>query len=277
MITGVTKMEITKHIMWENIPSTNNSDTYLMQYEPDEKITGSTILIIPGSGYQCNPANAVQEGDRVAKYLCEKGIPVFMLEYRIAPDFFPLPILDGRRAMRYIRYYADKFGIDKNKIATIGYSAGGHLAASLVSFNDKIDFEDIDEIDNESYTPNFQVLSYPVISLDKDMPYTHQGSADHLLGERYEELKDKLSFEKVKIEKPIPTFLWHNFDDSCVDVSNTLLYAQNMKDSGGEVEIHIFPHGNHGVGLADWNTKESNHFNQWTELMIKWLRYVEFF
>lgn len=270
-------MNIKKHIMWNNIPSTLNSDSYLMQYQPDRKITDSAILIIPGSGYRVSPSNAVQEGDRVAKYLCEKGIPVFMLEYRIAPDFFPLPILDGRRAMRYIRYNASEFGIDKNKIATIGYSAGGHLATSLVSFTDKIDFENIDKIDNESFMPNFQVLSYPVISLDKDMPYTHKGSADHLLDERYEELKDKLSFEKVKIENPIPTFLWHNFDDSCVDVANSLLYAQNMKNSGGDVEMHIFPHGNHGVGLADGCTKESEHFNQWIELMIKWMRYVEFF
>ncbi len=188
-----------------------------------------------------------------------------------------LPILDGRRAMRYIRYYSEKFGIDKNKIVTIGYSAGGHLAASLVSYTEKLDFENLDEIDNESYTPNFQVLCYPVISLDKDMPYTHTGSSENLLNQKYEMLKDKLSFEKVKIENPPPTFMWHNFDDSCVDVANTLLYAKNMRECGGEVEVHIFPHGNHGVGLADWDTKESNHFNQWIELMITWLRYVEFF
>lgn len=270
-------MKITKHIMWNEIPESTNTDSYLLHYCPENAVTDSTILIIPGSGYQVSPSNAVQEGDRVAKLLCDRGINVFVLEYRIAPDYFPLPILDGRRAMRYIRYNSNKFGINKDKIATVGYSAGGHLAASLICFNEKIDFETIDEIDRESYKPDFQVLCYPVISLDKETPHCHKGSADHLLGDKYEQLKDKLSFDKVKIENPVPTFLWHNFDDSCVDVANTLLYAQNLKNAGADVELHIFPHGNHGVGLSDRNTKESEHFNQWIELMIKWLRYCDFF
>ncbi len=270
-------MTITEYKLWGCTPGTTNYEPYIIHYAPDEKISNSAILIIPGSGYWANPAKPAQEGDAVAKYLCQRGINVFILIYRVAPDHFPLPILDGRRAMRYIRYNASEFEIDKNKIATIGYSAGGHLAASLVSYTEKLDFENLDEIDNESFMPNFQVLSYPVISLDKETPHCHKGSADHLLGDKYEQLKDKLSFDKVKIENPVPTFLWHNFDDSCVDVANTLLYAQNLKNAGADVELHIFPHGNHGVGLSDRNTKESEHFNQWIELMIKWLRYCDFF
>ena len=152
---------------------------------------------VSGSGYEHNPAIPTQEGDAVAKYLCQMGINVFIVVCKVTPAYFPLPVLDGRRAMRNIRYYSEKFGINKNKIATISYSAGGHLAASVVSYTENLGFEGIDIIDEESYTPDFPVLSCPVICLDKEKVYSHKGSADHLLDNRYEELKDAHSFENV--------------------------------------------------------------------------------
>ena len=270
-------MNVLKYDLWENIPGTTNTKPFIMHYVPVEQVTKSAILIIPGSGYGVSPSRAPQEGERVAKYLCEKGINVFVLEYRVAPDRYPLPILDGRRAMRYIRFYSDKFGIEKDKVAVIGYSAGGHLTASLTSFLDSLEYENIDDIDNESFIPDMQVLCYPVISLNGDNYYTNIGSAKNLLDTRYEELKDSLSMENTVVENIPPTFIWHNFDDSAVNVVNSFRYAETLRKKGTSVELHIFPDGNHGIGLPVDDRKDYNHNKKWIELLWDWFCYNGFF
>ena len=140
-------MNVTRYSMWNNIPGTTNYEPWIEHYEPEKAICDSALVIVPGSGYVNDPAWPKPEGERVAKYYCDMGINVFCLRYRVKPDYFPLPILDGRRAIRYIRYHSKKFGINKNKIAAMGYSSGGHLTASLFTYTDKIDYEDIDDID----------------------------------------------------------------------------------------------------------------------------------
>lgn len=269
-------MNILKYELWEHIPGTTNTKPYIMHYIPKHKTTSGAILIIPGSAYSHSPSKAPQEGDRVARYLCEKGINVFVLEYRVAPDYYPLPLLDGRRAMRYIRYHSDKFGIDKNKIVAMGYSAGGHLTASLTSYLEKLDYEDIDDIDKESFVPDLQVLCYPVICLDLESYYVHKGSARNLLDNQYEELKDILSLENTQVEKIPPTFLWHNFDDEAVNVVNSLKYAENLRNKGASVEMHIFPEGGHGIGLPVKDRKDLKHDRMWIELLMHWLEYYDF-
>lgn len=268
-------MNILKYNLWEKVPGTTNTKTYIIHYIPVEKKNSWSILIIPGSGYRVSPSKAPQEGDRVARYLCEKGINVFVLEYRVAPDFFPLPLLDGRRAMRYIRYYSDAFGIDKNKIVAMGYSAGGHLTAALTSYLEKLDFEDIDDIDKECFVPDLQVLCYPVISLDQEVYYTHKSSSRYLLNDRYEELKDSLCLEHSQAENIPPTFIWHNFDDKSVNVVNSLKYAESLRQKGTSVEMHIFPHGGHGIGLPIEDRKDYNHNRIWIDLMLNWIEYNE--
>lgn len=268
-------MDIFRYELWDNVPGTVNYKPYITHYLPEEKITRGAILVIPGSGYSNRPSKFTAEGDRVARYLCEKGINVFVLEYRVAPDAYPFPLLDGRRAMRYIRYYSDKFGIDKSKIVAMGYSAGGHLTASLTSYLEKLDYEDIDDIDKESFVPDLQVLCYPVISLDLESYYTHNGSSVHLLDNRYEELKHKLSMENTQVENIPPTFIWHNFDDKTVNVVNSLKYAENLRNKGVSVEMHIFPDGGHGIGLPIEDRKDYNHNRMWVELLMKWLAYHE--
>ncbi len=270
-------MKIIRYNLWETVPGSVNYIPYLEHYEPENKSSNSALLILPGSGYHSDPSLPKQEGERVAKYYAEKGINVFLLRYRVFPDIFPLPILDGRRAVRYIRYNSEKFGINKNSIAAMGFSSGGHLTASLFTYNEKIDYEDIDEIDNESFTPDFQILCYPVISLDRENDFTHQGSTFNLPGEKYEELKDVLSFEKSTNVSARPTFIWHNFDDSCVGAVNSLRYAENLKKQCASVEMHIFPDGNHGIGLPMEDTKALNHDRKWIDLLTDWLIYSGFF
>lgn len=269
-------MNITRYELWDKVPGTANYEPWLDHYSPEKQINDSALLILPGSGYAHNPDRAKQEGERVAKYYCEMGINVFCLTYRVKPDYFPLPILDGRRAVRFIRYNSEKFGINKNKLAAMGYSSGGHLTASLFSYTDKIDYEDADDIDKESFVPDYQILCYPVIGFDRDNYYIHQGSPTNLLSDRYEEYKDALSLEFSKVAVTAPTFIWHNFDDAAVNVINSLKYAENLKNKGTSVEMHIFPDGNHGIGLPVEDTKVMNHVKQWIKLLDKWFEYNEF-
>ncbi len=269
--------KIIRYALWEKIPGSTNYEPWIEHYIPDRKSTDSAIVIIPGSGYRSDPDLPKQEGERVARYFCEKGINVFVLRYRVAPDYFPLPILDGRRAIRYIRYYAEKLGINKDKIAAMGYSSGGHLTASLFAYHDKLEFEDTDDIDKGSYIPDYQILCYPVIGFKRENCYTHQGSTFNLPGDRYEELRDKLSLEFSKVPCTAPTFVWHNFDDSAVNVVNSFKYAEKLKADGTSVEMHIFPDGNHGIGFPDEDTKELNHAKRWIDLLEDWLHYKEFF
>lgn len=269
-------MEIKRYQLWDNLPGTATYEPWIEHYKPEQAINDSALVIIPGSGYCIDPDMPRQEGERVAKYYCEMGIHVFCLRYRVKPDYFPLPILDGRRAIRYIRYYAKQFGIHNDKIAVMGYSAGGHLAASLFTYLDKIDFEDIDDIDKVSFVPNYQILCYPVIGLDRDRYYSHCGSSLCLLGDQYDDYKEVLSLEFSQVEKVAPTFIWHNFDDTCVSVVNTLKYAENLRKKGTPVEMHIFPDGNHGIGLPVEDTKVLNHDKQWIDLLTTWFRYNDF-
>lgn len=269
-------MKITRYHLWETPPGTANYEPWIEHYCPDKSVTDSALLIIPGSGYRIDPDLPKQEGERVAKHYCEKGVNVFCLRYRVKPDYFPLPILDSRRAIRYIRYHSNKFGISKNKIAVMGYSSGGHLAASLFAFEQKIDYENIDAVDNESFVPNYQILCYPVIGFNKDNYYIHRSSPENLLDDKYDEYKDSLSLEFSQTNIMAPTFIWHNFDDSGVSVINSLKYAENLRNQGVSVEMHIFPDGDHGVGFPVENTKVANHCKQWIDLLTKWLCYQGF-
>ncbi len=267
-------MEPIRYELWKSAPAEGDYAPYIMHYKPEMKKTDAAIFLIPGSAYCIDPSRPVQEGDRVARYLCERGISVFILIYRVfKKEGFPLPLLDGRRGMRLIRHRAAEFGIDPKKIVSLGYSAGGHLAASLIGYHEPMDGEGADEIDREDYRPNYQALCYPVISLDKSHHYTNKGSANALLGEKYESLTDALSFEVSQTAPVPPTFLFHNFDDACVGVENSLLYAALIRALGAEVEMHIYPHGGHGIGIPREQTPAMLHNRDWIEQLLRWLGY----
>ncbi len=267
-------MEPIRYDLWDTAPSRGEYAPYIMHYKPDTCRTNAAILLIPGSGYCINPSRPVQEGDRVARYLCERGISVFMLIYRVFPEAgFPCPLLDGRRAMRLVRHRAAEFGIDSKKIVSLGYSAGGHLAASLIGYHEPLEGEGVDAIDSEDYRPNYQALCYPVISLDTTKDYTHRGSTKALLGAKYTALEKALSFEQTQIAPVPPTFLFHNFDDTCVSVDNTLLYASRLHTLGADVEMHIYPHGGHGSGLPITDAPEMIHNRDWILQFTRWLSY----
>lgn len=206
--------------------------------------------------------------------MAENGICAFVVDYRVAPHKFPLPLLDARRVVRTVRYYAKEYGIDKNKIAVMGSSAGGHLASLTATYYDKIEFENMDDIDKEEYIPNAQILCYPVIDLFGE--YAHKGSVENFLGAYDDEKGKKLSPGLIAQKSTPSAFIWHTLDDGCVNVNNTLNYVKKLKDIGTDVECHIFAHGDHGLGLALGNDKISKNVSQWSGLLLNWLGSIEF-
>lgn len=272
-------MKIEKIKLWENTPGMCGQEPELTAYIPnymsemtDNLVHKGAILICPGGGY-AELTDA--EGVHYAEFFAVHGFVSFVLKYRIAPYRFPLPLLDARRAMRLIRRNADKYGIDKNKIAIMGSSAGGHLAALTSTYTGRIAYEGIDEVDYEDYMPNAQILCYPVIELDT--PICHIGSGQNLLGENYKRDAHKLIPSALVMKDTPKTFIWHSFADNAVDVRNSLNYAAALKECGVPCEMHIFPDGTHGHGLQIFkDSKVSQYLQKWSRLLLEWLEYNEY-
>ncbi|MEE0946127.1 MAG: alpha/beta hydrolase [Acutalibacteraceae bacterium] len=252
--------------LWENVPG--NTDNPVLEYYPSTRKTSNTaVVIFPGGGYS---GRAIYEGKGYAEYLNTLGITAFVCQYRVAPNRYPLPLLDARRAVQYVRANAEKYEIDPDKIGVMGSSAGGHLAATLSTVFDDLrnEIPSPDEIDNVDFMPNFQILCYPVIKL-KD--YGHIGSGNNLLGEKMNDSKcvDSLCADERVNEKTPKAFIWHTFDDAGVNVKNSLIYATALKDNGVSCEMHIFPNGAHGLGLA----QSDDSVGQWPLLLKNWLKH----
>ncbi len=258
--------------LWENVPGMCEETPMLTAYVPENKTSDVAVVICPGGGYA---VRAEHEGKDYAEFLADNGITAFVVDYRVSPHRFPLPLLDARRAIRYVRYNAEKYGIDKNKVAIMGSSAGGHLAAMTSTYYEPIEFEGLDEIDNEDFIPNAQILCYPVIKL-LGKGIGHLGSGQNLLAEKQVEMGEELSPDLIATAKTPKAFIWHTFSDDCVNVINTLDYARRLKTVGGSVECHIFPEGHHGLGLATGDDLISKHVTQWGRLLINWLKYIKF-
>lgn len=264
-------MENATTYLWKKTPGMCEEVPTITAYLPKNKKSNIAIVIFPGGGYGFR---AEHEGKGYAEFLAENGYSAFVVDYRVSPHRFPLPLLDARRAVRTVRYYADKYGIDKNKIAVMGSSAGGHLAALCSTYYKPIEFENVDEIDKENFIPNFQILCYPVIALT-GKGLTHFGSGEKLLGDKLAQMGEELSPNLIVSEKTPPAFIWHTFADNIVNVKNSLVYAEQLKNVGTKAELHIFPDGEHGLGLSQGEDKIRKHISQWTELLINWLKYVE--
>ena len=163
-------------------------------YGAKDKTSDIAIVIFPGGGYG---GRADHEGRGYAEFFNENGIDAFVCDYRVYPHHFPLPLLDARRAVRWVRYHADEYGINKDKILVIGSSAGGSLATLVSTYREPIEFEGVDEIDNESPFPNGQILCYPVVTLEND-DITHvDGSIDP--GRDIETINLELIFSDIEM------------------------------------------------------------------------------
>ena len=228
-------------------------------YLPNKRsVTGQAVVICPGGGYGILAYD--WEGIDVAKFFNAYGIAAIVLKYRLpdtvsstAPD--RVPLLDAKQAMRLVRDHAKEWNINPSKIGVMGFSAGGHLAATLSTH-----FE-------EDSKPNFSILIYPVISMDKNI--THVGSRNNLIGLHPTDEMIKLYSNELHVSAYTPpTFIIHATDDDLVPVENSLLYYQALKKNKVPTEMHIYPAGGHGFGLANGNSS----LESWPKLMLEWMK-----
>ncbi|MFJ4027964.1 alpha/beta hydrolase [Paenarthrobacter sp. NPDC089989] len=216
------------------------------------------LLVLPGGGYA---RQADHEAEPVAEWLASLGIHAFVLRYKVAPHRHPEPLAHAKEAMLWIRNGAHGLAVDPSRVGVLGFSAGGHLAGSL-SVGLRTGDPRLDQPDSR---PDFSILCYPVVSF---VDSVHQGSVDNLAGEgAAPELLDELSLQRQVDGSTPPAFLWHTADDEAVPVSHSLAYAGALAGAGVPVELHVFPHGVHGIGLA----QGTPGVEQWPGLCAAWL------
>jgi acetyl esterase/lipase len=232
---------------------------------PKEKATGAAVIICPGGGY----ANLAMgyEGTEVARRFNEAGISAFVLKYRIPDDHTMVskeigPLQDAQRALMLVRSRSTKWGIDPGRIGIMGFSAGGHLAATAGTHFQK---KYIDNPDHISLRPDFMLLIYPVVSFTP--PIAHMGSAHNLLGPdpSQEQIKE-FSNEMQVTDLTPPTFLVHAKDDNVVPYANSLVFAEALKNHHVPAQIYLYEKGGHGFGMTN-NTSSQ----RWMDLCIEWI------
>ena len=231
-----------------------------------------TILICPGGGYGFV---SDRENEPVAMRFLAEGFNAVTLKYEVAPSVrHPQPLLDISRAMWIIRENALEWNVDINRISVCGFSAGGHLAASLGVLWNEGYISDLTGMPEGINKPNAMILCYPVITSGD---YAHRGSFVNLLGT--DEISEHLimSLEKKVDRNTPPAFLWHTFDDELVPVENSLLFAAALREKGIPFELHIYPSGVHGLSLCNKETAVkpeliNPHAGTWFDLCVEWLK-----
>ena len=228
-----------------------------------EHSPGAAVVICPGGGY----AVVVYQGEGVktAKEFAKNGIAAFVLKYRLPSDSTMIdktigPLQDAQRAIKIVRERAAEWGIDEHNVGIMGFSAGGHLASTEATHYDHV------VIENSNHTnvlPDFQILVYPVISMQDSL--THLGSRDNLLG-KHPSKKDIDEYSNdlcVTIQTP-PAYIIQAGDDKVVDVDNSIAYYEQLRHHNVFVEMHLYPKGNHGFVF-------SMSSDEWLTPIIMWI------
>jgi acetyl esterase/lipase len=231
-----------------------------------DKASATAVIVCPGGGYGMLAAD--HEGAQIARWFNTHGVTAFVLRYRHAPFYrHPIPIGDAQRAIRTVRSKAAEYHISPDRIGIMGFSAGGHLAATASTRFDPGNSRATDPIDRVSSRPDFAILAYPVISFVA--PFSHTGSAENLLGKDADpRLLDELSAEKRVTARTPPTFLFHTSDDAGVSVDNAIAYYQALRAFKVTAEMHIYQKGKHGVGLAT----DDPALSVWPGRLSDWLK-----
>ena len=235
-----------------------------------QSATGQAIVVCPGGGYGILAYD--WEGTDIAKWLNANGIAAIVLKYRLPNSKSNVdpklsPLLDAQRAIRTVRANAGKWNIKKDKIGIIGFSAGGHLASTAGTHFDKGNPTAADTIDRQSSRPDFMVLMYPVITMLRQS--MHQGSRNNLIGANADSATAKYYSNELQVTKETPpTFLVHASDDKTVPVENSIIFYQALIANSIPAEMHIYPYGGHGFGLAIGE----GYLSSWTDRCIDWLQ-----
>lgn len=230
----------------------------------------TAILICPGGGYG---GLADHEGAGYATWLAEHGIAGVVLKYRLGSAGYKHPTMlnDAARGMRLMRSLAKTWNIDSKRCGIMGSSAGGHLAATLLTHFDLGNSSASDAIEGQSSRPDFGILCYAVITMGE---HTHAGSRNNLLGPNPSpELITLLSNEKqVSAETP-PCFIWHTWEDQAVKVENSLDFANALRAKGVKFDLHVYQKGPHGIGLSiGKNGAAEGEVHPWAKDLLVWLK-----
>jgi acetyl esterase/lipase len=221
----------------------------LTPYLPDPtNATGTAMVICPGGGYS---HLAPHEGNDYALWLNQHGVTCFVLKYRLGSRgyHYPAEFQDVTRALRMVRANAADWKIDPHRIGIIGSSAGGHLAATLMTHFDSGNAKSDDPIERQSSRPDIGILCYAVITMGE---YAHQGSKDNLLGKHPSRKLVKLMSNELQVKTNTPPcFIWCTYEDKTVPMENSLMFAEALRKNHVPFDLHIYQKGAHGMGLKD--------------------------
>lgn len=235
------------------------------------KAVGTAVCVCPGGGYGALAFD--HEGRAIARWFNSLGVAAFIVDYRHRRKGYghPAPLQDALRAIRTVRARAGEFGVRPDRIGIMGFSAGGHLASTVITHFDLGNPQAEDPIERVSSRPDFAILCYPVIAFGE--PFTHLGSQRNLLGDNPDpELLRSLSTEKqVRPDTP-PTFLFHTDEDQGVPPENSVVFYLALRKAGVPAELHIFRVGRHGIGLGEGIPGTE----AWPKLCEAWLRNMGF-
>jgi len=231
-------------------------------YLPEkDQNTGAAVIICPGGAYGV----IVYQGEGIgsAKEFARNGITAFVLKYRLPNDSTMIdkkigPLQDTQQAIKIVRENAAKWGIDPNKIGIVGFSAGGHLASTAAThFNKAL----IENENGTSLRPDFQILVYPVISMQDKL--THLDSRKNLLGAEPSKETIDLFSNELQVDKTTPpAYITHAADDKLVDIDNSIEYFEKLRHNNVPVEMHVYSKGGHGFIFAN---------REWTKPMLQWM------
>ncbi len=232
-------------------------------YLPEkDKASGAAVVICPGGGYSVIVYGG--EGVLTAKAFAEKGIAAFVLKYRLPNDSFQVnktiaPLQDAQQAIKIVRDSASAWGIDVSKVGIMGFSAGGHVASTEATHFDKALIENKN---NTNLRPDFQILVYPVISMQDSL--THKDSRRQLLGSNPSKETIDLYSNELQVNKNSPpAYITQAADDKVVDVDNSIIYFEKLRHNNVPVEMHIYEKGNHGFVFRHPG---------WMEPLFEWMQ-----
>lgn len=229
-------------------------------YPPKAPANGAAMLVFPGGGYE---ALMDYEGEAYALWLAEQGFYCAVVNYRLTPAGYILPVIvqDGMRAVRWMRAKAPELGFQADKIGVIGSSAGGHLCANLAVHWDRGDEKSSDPVERASSRPDAAVLCYPLIELPLDEPWITRFFNGQTPSK---ETADYYSAARNVRKETAPCFLFHTYEDDLVPSSHSLRMAGALADNRVPYELHIYEHGAHGLALGNGHP--------WTIECLNWLR-----
>jgi len=230
------------------------------------------MLVIPGGGYTFV---SKREGEPIALWYLSNGFVSAVLEYSVNMEY-PRQLIEAMLALKYLKEHSRKYHIRKDKIACIGFSAGGHLAGLLSTISDS----EKALINSKTYRPDLTIMSYPVVT--SDPAFAHIGSID-TIGMNNDN-RDLVSIEKRVDKETPPMFIWHTKEDNCVPFENSILLSDALKRCGIENELVLFEKGWHGLSTCDYNTNFISSINKgiedtskWKEMSIEFLRDNDFY